>query len=247
MTDYRTHPEYLALLETVRTHPHDDAPRLILSDWLEEHGQESRAAEVRGKSPGTRYRGKEYRLWRHSVWRDCCPFLSTVGKMWPVYVPNDERVVFTTKTVETYWGSAHSTDWVDVRLGFVEVLHTTLKRFQKHGAKWLALNPIRRVVFLDFQRPDDGLTMARTQWADPELPGGHFWSWPTREIPAMWLPHLVSPSPVTIVDTVWRGLSHTHQCYVTRMDAVKSLSNAAINFVRAGLGMPPLGPESPGK
>ena len=47
MSDYLTHPEYLALLETVRTFPDDDAPRLILSDWLEEHDEGERAEFIR--------------------------------------------------------------------------------------------------------------------------------------------------------------------------------------------------------
>jgi uncharacterized protein (TIGR02996 family) len=33
------HPELLALLEAVKDQPDDDAPRLVLADWLEEHGQ----------------------------------------------------------------------------------------------------------------------------------------------------------------------------------------------------------------
>jgi uncharacterized protein (TIGR02996 family) len=36
-----------ALLAGVRANPADDAPRLIVADWLEEHGQEERAEFVR--------------------------------------------------------------------------------------------------------------------------------------------------------------------------------------------------------
>lgn len=46
-TDHTTDVEYLALLEAIRTNPADDAPRLILSDWLEEHGEDERAAWIR--------------------------------------------------------------------------------------------------------------------------------------------------------------------------------------------------------
>jgi len=34
----RTPPEVLAFLQDARENPADDAPRLILADWLEEHG-----------------------------------------------------------------------------------------------------------------------------------------------------------------------------------------------------------------
>lgn len=55
MTDYRRHPEYVALLETIRVNPLDDAPRLIISDWLEEHGDDDFAQEIRlqvARGPG---------------------------------------------------------------------------------------------------------------------------------------------------------------------------------------------------
>lgn len=47
MTDYRTHPEYRALLAAVCAAPGDDLPRLVLADWLEEHGKEERSEFIR--------------------------------------------------------------------------------------------------------------------------------------------------------------------------------------------------------
>jgi uncharacterized protein (TIGR02996 family) len=41
------HPEYLALLRGVLENPQDVAVRLILSDWLEENGEEDRAEFIR--------------------------------------------------------------------------------------------------------------------------------------------------------------------------------------------------------
>ncbi len=55
MTDPRQHPEYVALLEAIRETPCDDAPRLIISDWLEEQGADDLAQEIRrqvGRGPG---------------------------------------------------------------------------------------------------------------------------------------------------------------------------------------------------
>ena len=40
-------PEALALLRTVREHYHDDAPRLVLADYLEENGEAGRAEFIR--------------------------------------------------------------------------------------------------------------------------------------------------------------------------------------------------------
>ena len=47
MSDYLNHPEYLALLETVRTFPDDDAPRGIIADWIQDHGDDDRAEAIR--------------------------------------------------------------------------------------------------------------------------------------------------------------------------------------------------------
>lgn len=41
------HSEQAALWETIRENPHDDAPRLIYSDWMEEHDDPERAEFIR--------------------------------------------------------------------------------------------------------------------------------------------------------------------------------------------------------
>jgi uncharacterized protein (TIGR02996 family) len=45
-------PEVLAFLRDAKDHPDDDTPRLVLADWLDEHGDEAdraRAEHVRGR------------------------------------------------------------------------------------------------------------------------------------------------------------------------------------------------------
>jgi len=46
-TDHTTDAEYIALLARILETPADDAPRLIIADWLEELGEEERAKEIR--------------------------------------------------------------------------------------------------------------------------------------------------------------------------------------------------------
>jgi uncharacterized protein (TIGR02996 family) len=62
--------EYLALLETVLANPADDAPRLIISDWLEEHGFDERAELIRlqiaGDQDGTGV--VSYTYWMRREW-----------------------------------------------------------------------------------------------------------------------------------------------------------------------------------
>jgi uncharacterized protein (TIGR02996 family) len=42
-----SHPRLLALLEEARLAPHDNGPRLVLADWLEDHGDGARAELLR--------------------------------------------------------------------------------------------------------------------------------------------------------------------------------------------------------
>src|SRR5260370_19777710 len=44
-TDSR--PDEIAFLRTIQEQPHDDAPRLVFADWLEEHGDTARAEFIR--------------------------------------------------------------------------------------------------------------------------------------------------------------------------------------------------------
>jgi uncharacterized protein (TIGR02996 family) len=45
--DLARHPQLLALLDAARLNPHDDTSRLVLADWLDEHGEHDRSAFVR--------------------------------------------------------------------------------------------------------------------------------------------------------------------------------------------------------
>jgi uncharacterized protein (TIGR02996 family) len=57
-----------AILADVVAHPEDDAPRLVLADWLDDHGQSDRAAFIRvqvelarARLPGGAARRRELR------------------------------------------------------------------------------------------------------------------------------------------------------------------------------------------
>jgi uncharacterized protein (TIGR02996 family) len=43
---YNPRPQVLAFLRDIKEHPEDDTPRLILADWLEEHGDEADVARA---------------------------------------------------------------------------------------------------------------------------------------------------------------------------------------------------------
>ena len=57
MTPLDTRPEVLAFLQDAKEHPEQDAPRLALADWIDEHGDPARAEFVRlgcALAPGAR-------------------------------------------------------------------------------------------------------------------------------------------------------------------------------------------------
>ena len=47
MTHFTDHPEYQALYRAARAKPDDNAPRLVLADWLDERGFNEEAAYYR--------------------------------------------------------------------------------------------------------------------------------------------------------------------------------------------------------
>jgi uncharacterized protein (TIGR02996 family) len=55
--DPSDNPGLLSLLDAARAEPHDDAPRLVLADWLDDHAEHDRAQFVRlqlALTPGSR-------------------------------------------------------------------------------------------------------------------------------------------------------------------------------------------------
>ena len=60
--------EYLALLESVLANPADAAPRLIISDWLEDHGFLTRAELIRMQLSGHDGYVASYTYWMRREW-----------------------------------------------------------------------------------------------------------------------------------------------------------------------------------
>jgi uncharacterized protein (TIGR02996 family) len=61
-------PEVLALLREAKESPEDDTPRLVLADWLDEHGDPDRAEFIRLQlrlAPGSALRAKERNALQH--------------------------------------------------------------------------------------------------------------------------------------------------------------------------------------
>jgi uncharacterized protein (TIGR02996 family) len=82
--------ELVSLLEACKRDPEDDAPRLVLADWLEEHGDEddrARAAFVRLHATSGPRRGRPaFTEWLEHQWieahRRWAPFQASLSQSW---------------------------------------------------------------------------------------------------------------------------------------------------------------------
>ncbi|WP_020474429.1 TIGR02996 domain-containing protein [Zavarzinella formosa] len=135
MIDYRQHPEYLALLETVRMFPQDDAPRGILADWIQEAGDDDRAEFIREqlKNPADVRRCL-------GAWTDSLPcgrgdepdycehcLMAVADEVPPILIG-----------FESY----------GYRRGFVSEIHLECDPFLSHAAMLFGRYPITRIVII---------------------------------------------------------------------------------------------------
>lgn len=125
LTDCTTDPEYLSLLETVRTFPEDDAPRLILSDWLEENGEDERAEFIRldikrhRRWPDFAFVCDADRLGRYPDHDDLRRIESRLYELAGPHSPGTWAERYWKWFVEDYPGPTHDWNGVVVSRGFV--------------------------------------------------------------------------------------------------------------------------------
>ncbi len=108
--------------------PEDDAPRLIYADWLDEHGQESRAEFIRvqcalasipdndPRRPALEECEADHLTRHHSQWSEC---------------------------LKGFAG------WTEFRRGFIETINIESRRFLQHADELFSIAPIRNVRLLD--------------------------------------------------------------------------------------------------
>jgi uncharacterized protein (TIGR02996 family) len=144
MTDYHAHPEFRALLDTVLANPADDAPRWVIADWVEEHGDDDRAAfirlQLRAAAAGADMSAEDFaRLgvlaFAHHEWHALRrPFTWLSGAR--------PALVFQTNA-----GAA----WQFTR-GFVSAFRGPCHLFMRHALEMFTAHPITEVALTD-RRP----------------------------------------------------------------------------------------------
>ncbi|MCI0457645.1 MAG: TIGR02996 domain-containing protein [Gemmataceae bacterium] len=129
--------ELAALLAASTTEPEDDAPRLVLADWLEEHGQPERAelirvqCEVASRSGGGPHRPelrlREFELLRQhgASWNKAAPASWKVEFQRGLLVVGATAATFSSAEGMTWW-EEHG--WWVTRLDLWDCSATTLRR-----------------------------------------------------------------------------------------------------------------------
>jgi len=146
MTPY-DHPDWNALLAGIAAHPDADLPRLVAADWLEERGEEDRAAFIRLqcerefddrlelKWAEERYRNSPVGLPRWAA--EACPNLVRLefasGGSLGVVVRGAEKVTF--------------------RRGFPVRVICTAEEWQRYGALAVPRQPLRELVLRECREP----------------------------------------------------------------------------------------------
>jgi uncharacterized protein (TIGR02996 family) len=92
--------EEKGLLQTIIDTPHDDAPRLVYADWLDDHGQSERAEFIRVQIELERLPGGDPR--RPALEKRERQILRAHGKKWQQEISPARRHVGTSRAASSY-------------------------------------------------------------------------------------------------------------------------------------------------
>ncbi|WP_020472329.1 TIGR02996 domain-containing protein [Zavarzinella formosa] len=158
--DYLRHPEYLSLLETVRTFPHDDAPRLILADWIQFEGDhDARGEFIRAQirrfrlDPNFRHGSATDAKMREAIAHECRLFIKngrtlTGGDLGVFAIqcdPSPSRFIpVSGPTGDDAWQAI-------LHRGFVSEIRMPCRDFMERAGELFAIHPISHVMLTDKQ------------------------------------------------------------------------------------------------
>lgn len=235
MHDFESNPEYLALLRGILEKPEDDAPRLILSDWFEENGQEERAEFIRWQvknNDATFFQDDGFRKILIEMPRCVDESIINRGFIREIRLNSAEFLggwceacVGEGESRVEFPGAGHVRNPLVFECepcqgtGFIEGV--ARKLFETH--------PITSVTFTD-KRPTESFML---------------WHWNSENVSRgeAFLPNAIffllkgksDDSPNT---------GYTPYCYPTEADALADLCDAAVSYGRALVGLPPLNTQS---
>jgi uncharacterized protein (TIGR02996 family) len=224
--------------------PADAAPRLVLADWLDEHGDPERAAAIRLEYPpparGRAAVSRERRRLAELV-------AGAVPKSWDLYPviwlqlrrPREGAARSFPHDVGRTWfvDSRRPVFAAAVRHGFIEAVGLPVRRFARHAAAIFAAHPVRWVAPTDL-RPDDAYGVAG------QYGPRHVWAIEDHRRGFYRLPIPIFSRLAGRVGT-WFGerVVHYPRTEAGRADAFEDLSRALVAYGRELAGLPPIAPE----
>lgn len=162
-----THPELLGLLDAVLDAPGDDGPRLVMADWLEDHGDEAQAEFIRVQCALAQLEAKSGHskitplAWscKCAVCEEAKPLrrrerellkghaLYWLAALHPAVDP--ERCEYRQESGHVVEFGGALLGAATFRRGFVASASLTLDAFMAHAAELFAWHPVERVVLVD--------------------------------------------------------------------------------------------------
>ncbi len=234
MTDFAADPEYVALLETVRANPWDDAPRLILSDWLEERGHDERAEFIRAQVGAARTPlcGHAF-VWNHPEGCHRCKLGRRSDQLFDV-IRNGQWLFPPPAGITQRLTSDHAWQPADRDVseamydrGFVAEIRLPCAAFMEHAAALFAFHPIARVTLTDLRPWLAGRPAHRSGWTCdpldfPDIP----WC-----VPRKIFRHMVPSDPG------YTHYSKERRWFPAEERAIEVLSDAAVTYGRELAGL----------
>ncbi|HVK09838.1 MAG TPA: TIGR02996 domain-containing protein [Gemmataceae bacterium] len=210
--------DYGALLRAVLEAPPDDAPRLVLADWLDEHGRADRAEFIRRQVGGLEPEALVEASWVY--------FTGGLGI--------DRDFSIQGPPVVRRWASADGWPRVDGKYvfgrGFAGSVTLEAPVYLDHAGALFTAHPITSVGLWD-REPFEGSPQSHSWYrAGSPPPGG-------REF------HLASNLPGPLWDALAGHVQETGgraKWYETRAAAEAALSRACVAYGRRAAGLPPL-------
>lgn len=139
-------PQEAAFIAYIREHPDDDTPRLIFSDWLQENGEEKRAAFIRIQCELARGPYTQDGKFIFTGLADRTDYLRRAEREFIIEYGIDELAPY------WIWASLYPTKF---RRGFIEAVELPAEYWIEHGDAICAATPLREVQLTTMLMWDD--------------------------------------------------------------------------------------------
>lgn len=231
-----SHPQYLGLMADILADPTDYTPRLVLTDWLRDHGAEQ-LADWHGKALAGDAGGRT-RIYRSELAR----VRESIGDLLPskgfVYLGNQPALRQQKRLTEWLGRSSWLVSGRDiclvVRYGFLSEIGCSQKLFLRIGPELVRRQPIADVRFIGDTHTGEVLVPGTQHWwqAWHEMPKGR--STPRNSELSPGIFSRLRPARKVEMRRGYRA------AYPDQYQAFADASFAAVNWARSEAGLTPM-------